>query len=101
MATARGSQCVLRLPHAEEVRPELLALIRSRVTPVSTVEFLPDPVAFAPISLGHGADFRQLMPRIIQRCRTENFALIVLDPIYKLYGGIDENAAGDVAELLN
>jgi hypothetical protein len=50
---------------------------------------------------GHGADFRQLMPRIIQRCRTENFALIVLDPIYKLYGGTDENAAGDVAELLN
>jgi AAA domain len=50
---------------------------------------------------GHGADFRQIIPLIIQRCRTENFALIVLDPIYKLYGGTDENAAGDVAELLN
>jgi hypothetical protein len=50
---------------------------------------------------GHAADFRQIIPRIIQRCRTENFALIVLDPIYKLYGGTDENAAGDVAELLN
>ena len=50
---------------------------------------------------GHAADFRQLIPRIIQRCRAENFALIVLDPIYKLYSGTDENAAGDVAELLN
>jgi hypothetical protein len=50
---------------------------------------------------GHAADFRQLIPRIIQRCRTENFALIILDPIYKLYGGTDENAAGDVAKLLN
>jgi hypothetical protein len=49
----------------------------------------------------HAADFRQIVPRITQRCRTENFALIVLDPIYKLYGGTDENAAGDVAELLN
>jgi len=50
---------------------------------------------------GFAADFRQLIPRIIQRCRSENFALIVLDPIYKLYGGTDENAAGDVAALLN
>ena len=50
---------------------------------------------------GHAADFRQLIPRIIQRCKAENFALIILDPIYKLYGGTDENAAGDVAALLN
>lgn len=50
---------------------------------------------------GHAADFRQIIPRIIERARCENFALIVLDPIYKLYGGTDENAAGDVAALLN
>jgi hypothetical protein len=51
---------------------------------------------------GHAADFRQLIPRIIQRCRTENFVLNIFDPIYKLYGvGTDENAAGDVAALLN
>ena len=45
--------------------------------------------------------FRQLIPRIIERCRRENFALIVLDPIYKLYGNTDENSAGNVAVLLN
>jgi predicted transcriptional regulator len=50
---------------------------------------------------GHAADFRQLIPKIIERCRAEKFALIVLDPIYKLYGGTDENSAGDVAALLN
>jgi hypothetical protein len=50
---------------------------------------------------GHAADFRFLIPRIIQRARREGFALIILDPIYKLYGGTDENAAGDVAALLN
>jgi hypothetical protein len=50
---------------------------------------------------GYAADFRQLIPKIIQRCRREHFSLVVLDPIYKLYGGTDENAAGDVADLLN
>ena len=50
---------------------------------------------------GHAADFRQLIPSIIERCRRENFALIVLDPIYKLYGNTDENSAGNVALLLN
>jgi hypothetical protein len=50
---------------------------------------------------GHAADFRQLIPHIIARARREGFALIILDPIYKLYGGTDENAAGAVAELLN
>jgi len=50
---------------------------------------------------GHAADFKTLVPKIIERARREGFALIVLDPIYKLYGGTDENAAGDVAALLN
>ena len=50
---------------------------------------------------GYGADFRVLIPKIIEGCRAEGFALVVLDPIYKLYGGTDENAAGDVAALLN
>jgi len=50
---------------------------------------------------GHAADFKVLIPRIIAKCRAENFALIVLDPIYKLYGSTDENSAGNVALLLN
>jgi hypothetical protein len=50
---------------------------------------------------GHAADFNELIPKIIARVSRENFALIILDPIYKLYGGTDENAAGDVAKLLN
>jgi hypothetical protein len=50
---------------------------------------------------GHAADFRQLIPKIIERARSENFSLIILDPIYKLYGNTDENSAGNVALLLN
>ena len=50
---------------------------------------------------GHAADFKTLVPKIIERCRSEFFALIILDPIYKLYGSTDENSAGNVALLLN
>lgn len=50
---------------------------------------------------GHAADFNVIIPRIIERCRQEQLALIVLDPIYKLYGNTDENSAGNVALLLN
>lgn len=50
---------------------------------------------------GRAADFQTLLPRVISQARTAGFALIVLDPIYKLYGRTDENKAGDVAALLN
>ena len=50
---------------------------------------------------GKAADFRTLIPKVIAGARREAFALIVLDPVYKLYGSTDENAAGDVAALLN
>lgn len=50
---------------------------------------------------GHAADFKTLIPKIIERARHESFALIILDPIYKLYGNTDENSAGNVALLLN
>jgi len=50
---------------------------------------------------GYAADFRTLVPKIIERARNEDFVLDILDPIYKLYGATDENAAGDVAALLN
>jgi len=50
---------------------------------------------------GYAADFKTLMPKIIERACQENFALIILDPIYKLYGNTDENSASNVALLLN
>ena len=51
---------------------------------------------------GYGDDYRRLLPRIIQRCANENFTLIVLDPIYKIYGDdTKENSSEDIARLLN
>lgn len=50
---------------------------------------------------GHAASYQLLIPRIIERARGHGFVLIVLDPIYKLYGGKDENSTGDMAEVMN
>lgn len=50
---------------------------------------------------GYITDFRNLIPKIITRCTAENYGLIVLDPIYKIYGNTDENSARDTAALLN
>jgi hypothetical protein len=50
---------------------------------------------------GHCASYHILIPRIIERVKDKDYALIILDPIYKLYGDTDENSAGAVAQLLN
>ena len=50
---------------------------------------------------GHAAPHGELFPRIRVRAQREGYALIILDPIYKTYGNLRENDAGDIAELLN
>lgn len=49
---------------------------------------------------GFAADHNLLIPKITERVK-EGYALVVIDPIYKIYGDLDENSAGDVALLLN
>src|SRR5206468_366871 len=49
---------------------------------------------------GKAANFATLLPQVRETVKGD-FSLIVLDPIYKLYGQTDENSAGDVAKLLN
>lgn len=50
---------------------------------------------------GFSAAYHILVPQIISRIKSEGYSLIILDPIYKLYGKTDENSAGEVAMLLN
>lgn len=50
---------------------------------------------------GHACSADQIIPRIIEEIKDSNYSLIIVDPIYKLMGGREENAAGDVADLLN
>ncbi len=49
---------------------------------------------------GKAAEYSSLLPKIRDAVK-QDFALIILDPIYKLYGFTDENSAGGVAALLN
>jgi hypothetical protein len=50
---------------------------------------------------GHSADIAVLLPLLLRRIRPGQYVLIIIDPIYKLLGGRDENKAGDIASLLN
>jgi hypothetical protein len=51
---------------------------------------------------GFSTCHREIFPKIIRRTVGEGYGLIVLDPLYKLYGmGTDENSARDVGDLLN
>lgn len=50
---------------------------------------------------GHAGSHQILIPKLIDYAAKRNYSLIVLDPIYKLYGDLNENSASDVAKLLN
>ncbi len=50
---------------------------------------------------GHSARIETLIPEIIRQVKGGDYGLIILDPIYKLLQGRDENAAGDIGEAMN
>jgi hypothetical protein len=50
---------------------------------------------------GYARDFKELLPHILNRTSEGQYSLIILDPVYKILGERDENANGEVAELLN
>lgn len=50
---------------------------------------------------GYDAPFDQILPAISREIKSRGYSLIVLDPIYKMYGNLDENKAGDIARLMN
>lgn len=50
---------------------------------------------------GYGAGYETLIPLIIHRIKESGYALVIIDPIYKLYGDTDENSAHEVAQMLN
>lgn len=50
---------------------------------------------------GHAADISSIQTQISDALKTRDLSLIIVDPIYKIMGGRDENSAGDIASLLN
>ena len=50
---------------------------------------------------GFSAPYQQIIPKIVERIKESQYSLVILDPIYKLYGDTDENSAGEVGQMLN
>jgi hypothetical protein len=50
---------------------------------------------------GHNADLSTLRPKLEEQIDRYQFGLIILDPAYKVLGDRDENANGDIANLMN
>lgn len=94
--TAKGKSCYVNL----EIQP---GFFQSRIAAVAREK----GITLAPGQLevwnlrGHAASYLTLIPQIVERVKDNAYSLIVLDPIYKLYGGANENAANEVALLLN
>jgi hypothetical protein len=49
----------------------------------------------------HSAPYDVILPTIYERIKTKEYSAIILDPIYCMYGDLDENSAGDVSDLMN
>ena len=95
-ATAQGKVLFVNF----EIQPHAWQRRIAAVTKAKGVEIKPGQIKLWNLR-GHAADFGNLFRKSLNAPAAENFALIVLDPIYKLYGGTDENSAGNVALLLN
>ena len=50
---------------------------------------------------GHAADLSDLRSLLLRGIGSNEFVLVIIDPIYKMLGRRDENKAGDIASLLN
>jgi hypothetical protein len=50
---------------------------------------------------GHSSDMTLLRPKLEEQLARHQFGLIILDPAYKLLGNRDENANGEIANLMN
>lgn len=83
-----------------EIQPHAWQRRIAAVAAAKGVEIKPGTIQLLNLR-GYAASYQLLIPRIIERARGQGFALIVLDPIYKLYGGRDENSTGDMAEVMN
>jgi hypothetical protein len=83
-----------------EIQPQAWQRRIAAVTKAQGVELKPGMIQLWNLR-GHAADFRDLIPKIIAQAKTEGFALVMLDPLYKLLGAADENSARDISELLN
>jgi hypothetical protein len=76
------------------------AFIKVRLQEITAKMGLTDPRNLSIWTLrGQRADFDTLLEQIMERIQGEQYALIILDPLYKLMIGRSENTAGSVGVL--
>jgi hypothetical protein len=76
--------------------------IAQRIIDICEAKKLPVPENLTLWNLrGHAADASIILPKIAQLTKEQGFGALFLDPLYKLLGSRDENAAHDMAELMN
>lgn len=50
---------------------------------------------------GYATELFKILPDLLRQIKYGGYDLVILDPIYKVLGGMDENAAGDIAKMCN
>ncbi len=83
-----------------EVQPEFFQSRIAAVARAKGIEVEPGQIEICNLR-GRATSYTTIIPKIIERVKGGGHSLIILDPIYKLYGNTDENSAGAVAQLLN
>src|SRR4029077_8084755 len=49
---------------------------------------------------GFKADVKSLIPALVRECKDEGYALLIVDPFYKILGARNENATNEIGEIL-
>ncbi|RBP35669.1 AAA domain-containing protein [Roseimicrobium gellanilyticum] len=76
--------------------------VNQRVAEILKASEIPEPEELHFLHLrGHACGGEKILPKISALTKERGFDLMVIDPTYKLLGGRDENAAGEISELLN
>ena len=83
--------------HKEQILNRILAVSASRMLPVETWH---ENLKIWPMR-GEMRDVTTLMQALMATLMLERPAAVILDPIYKMLGDRDENAASDINSLLN
>jgi hypothetical protein len=78
-----------------QVRPRIEAIVTAKNLTI------PEGSLYIWNLRGRAASFEKIVPKIIEQLKNTKYDAILLDPLYKIYGEIDENKAGDVARLMN
>ncbi len=50
---------------------------------------------------GYASSLEELLPAIIKAVKEFHVDMVIIDPIYKIFGGADENSAAEVAKFCN